>query len=115
MPLTKTQIIQAITERMKRGFTDGYCYYPDEWRLLKVKEVDRQTTLGRIHAYYALVEIFTPNPENAICSDARRLGLATLSQQRFSIAVFEVDEGEETIVIGDDEAYFPDDAVDFEF
>lgn len=86
-------ITQAISDRLSRGFVDGYCYSPDEWRLLKVGEVDHQSTLGRIYAYYALVEIATPDPAN-------------------SIAVFEVDDGEEAIVVGDDEAYFPDDAVE---
>lgn len=86
-------ITQAIAERLQRGYVDGYCYDPDEWRLLKVGEVDHQSTLGRIHAYYALVEIDSPDPVNAI-------------------AVFEVDEGEEAIVVGDDEAYFPEDVVE---
>lgn len=86
-------ITQAIAERLERGYVDGYCYSSDEWRLLKVGVIDRESSLGRIHAYYALVEINTPDPVN-------------------SIAVFEVDDGEEAIVIGDDEFYFPDDAVE---
>lgn len=55
--------------------------------------IDRESTLGRIHAYYALVEIDTPDPAN-------------------SIAVFEVDGAEEATLIGDDEFYFPDNAVE---
>lgn len=86
-------ITQAIAERMSRGYVDGYCYDPDEWRLLKVGVIDRESTLGRIYTHYALVAIHTPNSENAV-------------------AVFEVDGGEEATLVGTDEAYFPDDAVE---
>lgn len=93
---TLLTITQAITERLGRGYLDGYCYDPDEWRLVKVGVIDRESSLGRIHAYYALVEILTtPDPENAT-------------------AVFEIDAGEEATLIGDDELCFPDDAVEVE-
>lgn len=86
-------ITQAISERLSRGFTDGYCYDPDEWRLLKVGVIDHESSLGRIYTHYALVEIHTPTPE-------------------YAIAVFEVNGGEVAILIGDSEAYFPEDAVE---
>jgi hypothetical protein len=102
----KIKIIQqAIAERLQRGFHDGYCYSPDEWRLLKLGLVHSQTSLGEIKAYYALVEIqTTPDPEDAI-------------------AVFEIDgndpgwetgEMEEAVLIGNAEGYFPDDAVELQ-
>lgn len=28
-------IEQAISKRLERGFHDGYCYFANEWRLLK--------------------------------------------------------------------------------
>ena len=94
-------IKQAISKRLQHGFHDGYCYFADEWRLLRVGLVDHQSSLGKIKAYYAVVKIETPDPEDAI-------------------AVFEIDgndpswgtdEIEEAVVVGDAEGYFPDNAV----